>query len=158
MTKITEKVYSQALMLVLFVNGLIWLRSAWGKVTEGKFVGSLGGTLTKFAGNNPYHWYKQLLTDLAIPNSITIGNLIMWSELAVAILISGSALYLLANPKANIKMGSLFFGLGLIGGITLNTMFWLAAGWTSPSTDGLNLLMLDTQLIGLVVIIRASLR
>jgi len=47
---------------------------------------------------------------------------------------------------------------GLIGGITLNTMFWLAAGWTSPSTDGLNLLMLVTQLIGLVVIIRASLR
>lgn len=146
MTKEIKDIYYNAIYLIVLVNGLIWLRSSWGKLTEGKFVGGLAGTLTKFASNNPYPWFKNLLQTVAIPNASTIGLLIMFSEAFIAVALTGGALYYLFAKKINPTVG-LLFKLGLVGGSLLNLIFWLAAGWTSPSTDGLNLVMLATQSI-----------
>lgn len=143
-------------LFVLLVAGLIWLRSSLGKLTGNTFVDSLSKTLQKFASENPYPWYKDFLENVAIPNSKTFGLLTMWGEFFVAVAITGSVLYLLTAKKANLLPKKLLFA-GLLIGAFLNATFWLASGWTSPSTDSLNLLMMATELIGLVYLAKAKL-
>lgn len=137
-----------ALSLIVLADGLLWLQSAWGKVSGGKFVGALGETLGKFASNNPYPWYKQILVSTAIPNSIMVGNLVMWTELFSGLFLVGGSLYYLFSKKLN-HLVRLALIAGLIGTSGLNLMFYLAAGWTSPSTSSLNLLMLVLQVVTL---------
>ena len=146
---------NRLLQLLILVNGLIWLRSSYGKVTGGTFVGTLGETLGKFASKNPYPPVKDFLQNTAIPNSQMFGLLTMWGELLSALVITGGIIYLLASPKGN-KMVSSLVALGLIGGMFLNVIFWFAAGWTSPSTDSLNLLMFVMQFLGLVWVMQGQ--
>lgn len=143
------------LILLILVNGFLWLRSSLGKFPPEKFINNLGGTLQKFASNNPYSWYKEFLQNVAIPNSQTFGFLTFWGEFLVAISLVLGALYLLLNPKG-IKLVRPILISGLLGSMFLNLIFWLAAGWTSPSTDSLNLLMLIAGLIGLVYILKLA--
>lgn len=143
---------AKALKLIVLADGLLWLQSAWGKVSGGKFVGALGETLKKFASNNPYPWYKQILVSYSIPNSLLIGNLVMWTEFLAALALVGGSLYYLFSKKTNqiVRLGLI---LGLIGTSLLNVMFYLAAGWTSPSTSSVNLLMLVVQLTALLSLV-----
>lgn len=141
------------LLLILLVVDFIWLRSSFGKLTGGKFVGGLESVLTKFSSNNPYPFVKQFLQNIAVPNSVIFGILTMWGEIFVAVGLGISLIYLLSNPKRN-NLILLILLLSLLGGMFLNLVFWLSAGWTSPSTDGLNLLMFFTQLIGLTYIFK----
>lgn len=141
------------LSILLFV-GLIWSRSSFGKFTSGNFTDGLGVTLGRFADKNPYPWFKSFLQDIAIPNSQLFGQMVLWGELLVAVSLTSGTLYLLLRPRP--KCGIICLGLiaGLTGGALMNLFFWLATGYTSPSTDGLNLLMFATQLIGTLYIIR----
>lgn len=134
-------------LLMLLSVGFIWLRSSVGKFTGGTFVDTLAGTLGKFASNNPYAWYKNYLQIVAIPNAKTIGMVIMWSEFLAAISITGAILYLLFGSEKN-KIAQIILLIGLIGGMILNANFWLAAGWMSPSTESVNLLMFLIQGVG----------
>ncbi|MBI2019099.1 hypothetical protein HYS95_00330 [Candidatus Daviesbacteria bacterium] len=137
----------KSLLLIFLTIGFIWLRSGFGKLSSDAFPAALGETLQKFASKNPYPWYKTFLVKIAIPNSQVFGNLVMWGEVLVATSITLASLYLLfKKPTLPIKA---VLGLGLIGGAFLNIIFWLASGWTSPSTDSLNLVMLAVALIGL---------
>ena len=63
------------------------------------------------------------------------------------------ALYLIFQPKTKCKVTLWLLIVGLIGGAFLNLNFWLASGYTSPSSDGLNLLMLVTQVVGVLCIL-----
>lgn len=139
---------SRYLYLIFVGVGFIFLRSGYGKITEGKFVSTLGATLGKFASNNPYPPVKSFLEGFAIPNSVVFGNLTMWGEALVGLNLILLSLYLLFNNKAS-RATYLLLVVGLFFGTLLNLTFWLAAGWTSPSTDGLNLIMLIVQLVGL---------
>lgn len=150
-----DKIYRYGFRLVLLDLGFVWLRSSFGKITGGKFVETLGPTLTKFASNNPNTWYKDLLHNVMIPNSQFLGNLIMWGEFATAILITLPSLYLLFNKSTVMEK---FLLIGLLGGLVLNLNFWFASGWTSSSTESLNLLMLTVELIGLVIYAKALFR
>lgn len=141
------------LLFILFFDGLLWLRSSVGKLSSGNFPDELGVTLTKFASKNPYPWYKDFLQNIAIPNSKAFGLLTQWGELFVALSMTGITLYLLLGVKP-CKYTKPLLALGLFGGMFLNATFWLASGWTSSSTDGLNLLMFVTQLVGLVYLLR----
>lgn len=141
------------ILLILLANSLLWVRSSFGKVTEGKFVSGLGGTLTKFASNNPYPFVKDFLQSVAIPNSILFGNLTMWGEVLVAISTIIAVLYLLFQQKSN-NLIKLMLVVGLLGGIFLNLIFWSSAGWTSSSTESLNLLMMVVQFFGLIFALR----
>lgn len=134
-------------LLPLLMVGLVWLRSSFGKFTSGNFEGGLGKILEKFASNNPYPGVKEFLTQIAIPNSQTFAMLVLWGELLVALSVIMATLSLLFNWGKPQILAMLLLG-GLTGGMLLNLVFWLAAGWTSPSTDTVNLLMLAIQLLG----------
>lgn len=142
------------LLLILLANGFIWARSSYGKFVSGSFVDGLGATLGRFADKNPYPWFKSFLQGVAIPNASTFGQLVLWGEFLVAVSIVLGVLYLLVNPKAKCGLMCLGLTLGLFGGALMNLFFWLASGYTSPSTDGLNLLMFVTQVVGIFYILR----
>lgn len=142
------------LLAILLSVGLIWLRSSLGKFTSDNFVSGLGGTLSKVVDKNPHPWFQQFLTSIAIPNSQLFGSLVLWGELLTAItIILGSAM-LLIKLGTN-KLASLMLIAGLAGGLFLNITFWLAFGYTSPSTDSLNLLMALVEIIGIFSLRRA---
>lgn len=141
------------LLWVLLSLGLLWSKSSYGKFSSGTFVSNLGQTLTKAAANNPYPWFKQFLTDVAIPNSQLFGQLVLWGELLSAIAITGGSLILLFNPNVD-KLVILGLLAGLTGALLLNVVFWFGFGYTSPSTDSVNLLMAAIEVIGIVVLLR----
>ncbi len=141
------------LLLIFLSIGLLWLRSSFGKFTSGTFVNSLGATLTKTAEKNPYPWFKDFLTSVAIPNSQIFGQMVLWGEFLSSVAISVGAVLLLINPHPN-KFVSLVLIAGLAGGALLNIIFWLGFGYTSPSTESLNLLMAVVQIIGIVVLLK----
>lgn len=139
-------------LLVLLAVDFIWVRSSAGKIIGGKFVDSLGGILTKFASQNPYPWYKNFLTSIAIPNSTLLGTMIMVGEAFTAFsLLLGVGLILLNKIH---KLVIFLLTAGFVTGAVLNLNFWLASGWTSPSVDSLNLLMFLIQLLGIIYIVR----
>lgn len=145
-----DKFYRIGFNLVLLTLGLDWLRSSVGKITSGKFVAGLTPILNKFISNNPNSWYNDFVKNMVIPNSNLFGNLTMWGEFLSAISITFGSFYLLLNKKGNKRIELLLLS-GLIGGALLNLNFYLAAGWTSSSTESLNLLMFAIQAVAIVV-------
>ncbi len=140
------------LLTILLFDGLIWLRSSYGKLTTGNFPLELDKTLTKFASNNPYPWFKDFLLNQAIPQASNLGALIMYGEAITAVLVIVGSLGLFYNFRN--KLFKILLLLGLVGAFKLNLMFWLASGWTSPSSDSLNLLMLFIELVGIIFCIK----
>ena len=133
--------------------GLLWSKSSYGKLTGGTFVSGLDQTLSKVVDKNPYPFFKQFLTDVAIPNSVLFGNLTLWGEVLAAISITLGAILLLFKPSVN-KLVYLAVIGGLAGGLVLNVVFWFGFGWTSPSTDSLNLLMAVVEIIGIFFLLK----
>lgn len=135
------------MLLILLTIGFIWAKSSYGKITGGKFVQTLSQTLGKFASANPYPFFKQFLEQVAIPNSQIFGLLTIWGELFSALAIVTGTVLLVLGKKS--KLTKLLLVLGLISAAFLNAIFWFASGWTSSSTDSLNLLMflIETALI-----------
>ncbi len=149
----TDYFFKGFLAALLFI-GLIWARSGLGKIIEGKFVDSLGTVLTKTAKGNPYPWYKNFLETVAIPNSQLFAQLTMWGEFLTALSVTLGSIYLLFSKRKQ-KLGYLVLIAGLVGGMFLNLSFWLGFGYTSPSSDSLNLLMFFIELTGVVVFLKA---
>lgn len=144
---------SAKLLLVLFLSiGLLWAKSSYGKFASGNFVSTLGATLGKIVDKNPYPWFKEFLNFIAIPNSGLFGSMVMWGEFLAAVAIILGSLILLLNPKAN-PLIKLMVIAGLLGGVFLNIIFWLGFGYTSPSTDSLNVLMAVVQIIGILFLL-----
>lgn len=139
-------------LIILLAIGLLWAKSSYGKFVSGTFVSSLGTTLTKTADKNPYPWFKQFLVSTAIPNSQIFGLLTFWGEFLIAISITLGAMLLLLSPKPN-KFASGMLLLGLSGGAFLNINFWLGFGYSSPSTDSLNLLMAAVEITGIFYVL-----
>lgn len=143
------------LYLIFAVVGYVFLKSGFEKITGGKFVGSLSATLAKFAKDNPYGPVKAFLENIAIPNSYLFGVLTQWGEFLAGVNLVVLSLWMFFSPKTAerySKLMSLGFGTGLL----LNVVFWLAAGYTSPSTAGLNLVMGAVNLIGLITVVTGT--
>lgn len=147
-----SNIYIKGFLIIYLILGGIWLRSSIGKITGGKFVDSLGTTLTKIAQNNPYPWFKSFLQDMVISNSKIFGNLIMWGEVLTAAAIVLGSFYLLFFG-GNQKLGLIILILGLLGGMFLNAIFYLGFGYSNVSTESLNLLMFLVELVGVVVLL-----
>lgn len=135
-------------LLVLLAEGLLWLKSSYGKFSAGGFVENLVSTLIKFSANNPNSWYVNFLKTLAIPNATLIGMLVLYGELVVAVSLTLGSLVFLTQKKFDPVWRSIL-GVGLFGALILNLNFYFAAGWTSPSTESLNLLMATIDALGL---------
>jgi thiosulfate dehydrogenase [quinone] large subunit len=136
------------------IIGYEWLAAGWEKLSGGNFVAGINQTLTKFATlgtppkGNSNGWYVDFLKSTAIPNGELFANLVMYGQILVGIaLLGGGLLLMFANLG---KYAQPYFWLALIslvGGALMNLNFYLAAGWMSPSTSSVNLLMLLIQLV-----------
>lgn len=146
-----DKAY-RYLLLIIATVGFIWLRSGVGKLLQEKFISGMSSTLQKFAGSNPYPWYKQFLENVAIPNSEIFGQLTLWGEILTGLALVLLPLYCIFKPASR-TLALLLTG-GLIGGMLMNLNYWLAAGYMSPSTESVNLLMLAIEFIGLIYVLR----
>lgn len=123
----------------------IWLEGGWEKL-GGTFVQGLGSTLEKFASKNPYPAVSDFLLNTAMPNSVLFGNLVVYGELFAAVAIG---IYAVASMFGKKFSGMKYLGLAGFGsGALMSATFWLSAGWLSPSTAGLNLLMLVVEVVG----------
>lgn len=152
MPKEKETLQKHLIAILVFV-GLIWLRSSLQKLQSGNFISTLAPTLEKFASKNPYPWYKNLLQNVALANAQIFALLVLLGELFSALAITIATFALILNFE-NKKFFLILLILGLTSGLILNLNFYLASGWTSPSTDTLNLLMLAIQAIGLLYSLR----
>lgn len=119
------------LALIRIFVGYVWLTAAIEKITGGEFVAGMAKTLGFFASKNPIGWEKAFLTNVAIPNATVFGTLSMYGELLV-----GLALLL-----------GVFSEVGAIAGLLMSVNFYLAAGWTSASTETVNLVMAGVQVV-----------
>lgn len=143
-----NKEYSAKVLYFIFlIDGFIFLKSGYGKLMEGKFAGALAGTLGKSVDNNPYPIVKDFINSIAIPNAVLFATLTMWGEFLSGLSIVIASLYLWFVP-APIKAGYLVLLAGSFVGMFLNAVFWLSLGWTSASTDGLNMIMFVIELSG----------
>jgi len=125
-----------SVLLVRLFLAYEWINSGTGKVESifGNATAYFDGMSKVFgavwAKSNPYPFMVEFLTKTAAPNAATVVALIAVLEVLVGI--------------------SLLFGfltrLGALAGIVLNSIFYLAAGHTSPSTAGINLVMIGAQL------------
>lgn len=143
------------LLVIILSVGLILLRSSFDKFAGGTFVNSLGAILTKSAEKNPYPFFKDILTLVAIPNSQVFGLLVLWGEFLSGVVITLGAIILLLKPQVN-RLVKQMLVAGLAGGLFLNVNFWLGFGYTSPSADNLNLLMIVLEAVGLVVLTKGN--
>jgi len=113
------------LRLIGFFLGFQWFSAGIEKLLDPNFAGALPKTLGFFASQNPSGWMVSLINNYFIPQAGVFAVLVSWGET-----LGGLALML-----------GLLTNLALLGLIFLNSVFFLAAGWTGPSTLGLNLLM-----------------
>lgn len=128
-----------------------WLLSGWEKIHGGQFAAGIGKTLTRFEGGNPHTWYVDSVLRFAQAHPSVFAVLVQWGELFVGIgLVVAMAAYLLSTQAYAKKMARVLAMSALIGGVFMSLNFYFAAGWTSPSTGGLNALMFWMQIIVLL--------
>lgn len=147
--KIVEKLNWPVIIVSLGI-GWEWFNGGWGKISEGKFVEGLSKTLGFFASKNPNLWFKDFLTSFAVPNSLIVGNMVMFGELVAGLSLFAGVLFLFLKKGEFLKWSYYLLALGFGIGLVLNVMFWLAAGWTSPSTEGVNFVMAVVEVAGLI--------
>ena len=140
------------LVAVQIILAYEWMSAGWGKISSPKFVEGIVGTFDYFASQNPYLWYKSFLLNFATRNATLLAYLVEWGQVIIAIaLLTAGIAYLYAN-KISVKKTALKVSiLALIGGMLMNINFYFAAGWTSPSTHGINLIMFLIQAVLLYV-------
>jgi len=133
---------STAILLITGVLSYEWLHSAYSKFQPG-FIEGMPKTIGFFSLKNPHQFYVDFLKN-ADPQ--TLGNLTRFAELAVGAGLAIAALALLFKfgPR---KVLLAIATLAALGGAFLNLNFYLAAGHTSPSTEGINVVMGLIQLI-----------
>lgn len=146
------KMNSNPMFLTTLAVALVWIRSSYGKFTSDAFSKGFASTMEKFASKNPYPWYKDFLQNVVQKNSDTFSFLVLWGELLTALSITAGSILLIVGVKD--KKAVILLAGGLFGGMFLNAIFWLASGWTSPSSDSLNLLMFLVETVGLLYVLK----
>ena len=125
-----------ALLLIRLFLAFEWLNSGTGKIQSilanpsGYFGGLSKVFATVWTKGNPYPFMTDFLTNSAAPNASVYVTAIAITEVLVAL---------------SLLLG-LLSRLGAFGGIVMNAIFILAAGHTSPSTMGINVIMIGAQL------------
>jgi hypothetical protein len=123
-----------------------WLSGGWEKVHGGQFVLNIGKTLSRFENGNPHAWYVGSVLRIAKNHPVSFGMLVQWGELLVGIgLVTALILYVFGAWPWSKTSAGLIAVSALLGGVFMNLNFYFAAGWTSPSTSGLNVFMFWVQ-------------
>jgi len=125
-----------AILLMRLFLAYEWLNAGIGKIqgiqTGGSayFDGFSKVFVTVWAKSNPYPFMTDFLTNAVAPNAPTVVTTIAVLETLVGV----GLLIGMLTP------------LGALGGAVMNAIYYLAAGHTSPSTAGVNLMMIGAQL------------
>lgn len=134
-----------ALQVVL---GYEWLSAGWEKIYQGQFVPNIGKTFLRFGEGNPHEWYTTTLLQIAKNQPTVFGMFVQWGELLAGVgLLIAVALYGLGKHSSSKNLARYIALVSLLGGAFMNLNFYFAAGWSSSSTGGLNVLMLWIQII-----------
>ena len=123
-----------------------WLKSGLGKFTQPDFMNGVAKTMGMFAAKSPHRWYGDFLQSTVVPNAAYFGNLVRTTELLVGAVLVVAGFVWLKQRRMSFLMHTLLI-VALAAGALLNLNFYLAAGFTSPSTEGINLVMGLTQLV-----------
>lgn len=143
-----EQVRLVSLAGISVVLGYEWFVAGYEKIVGGEFASSLETTLGFFASKNPWPWVASFLNGFAADNAVLFGQLVQWGELAVGVgLILSIALFVYFGRADQKHVALVIAILALTFGALMNVVFYLTAGWTSPSTHGVNLVMFWTQII-----------
>lgn len=125
-----------SVLLIRLFLAYEWLNSGTGKMQSiladpaAYFAGLSKVFASVWAKSNPYPFMVDFLTNTAAPNASTFVTMIAITEVLVGL---------------SLLLG-LLTRIGASGGIIMNAIFYLAAGHTSPSTAGINLVMIGAQL------------
>lgn len=137
------------LVLIQWVLAYEWLHSGWGKWSGPGFMANISETLAGFIAKNPNTGYVAFLNRTAVPNAALFGNLIRIGELSIGIALLLSGVLLLYKKRLDPTVIWILV-LAFLAGVIMNLNFYFAAGWTSPSTAGINLVMgLISLILGL---------
>ncbi len=128
------------LVLIQFVLAFEWLHSGWGKWASPGFMDNIGKTLEGFAAKTPYKAYGTFLNNTAVSNADLFGNTIRLGEMGVGIALVVGGILLLSQKKLPSWAIALMV-IAFLGGALMNLNFFLASGWSSPSTWGVNMIM-----------------
>jgi thiosulfate dehydrogenase [quinone] large subunit len=129
-----------AILLVRLFLAYEWLNAGIAKIQGIQMGGSayFEGFSTVFASiwakSNPYPFMTDFLTNTAAPNAPTVVTTIAILEVLVGV---------------SLLLGILV-PVSAFGGVVMNAIYYLAAGHTSPSTAGVNLMMIGAQLAVIV--------
>ncbi len=143
-----EQLYLLGLVGVQVLLAHQWLMAGLEKISDPNFTSGMGVTISYFASKNPFVWYTTFLRGFVAENAATFGYLVEWSQVVVAVTLFISAI-MIVYTKQSILLRT-FFGatiVVLLAGAFMNANFYLAAGWTSPGTHGINVLMFWSQLL-----------
>jgi uncharacterized membrane protein YphA (DoxX/SURF4 family) len=127
--------------------GYQWFMGGYTKIMGGAFTSGLPATLERFASKNPHTWYVESLLAQAQNAPVAFGQLVQWGELLAGIGLVAAVILSSARSTASFqRLASWIAVPTLIGGLFMTANFFFAAGWTTPSTSGLNALLFWTQL------------
>lgn len=125
-----------------------WISGGIEKMTQGRFVSEIEKTLGRFESGNPHGWYVRSILRIAKNAPEIFGQLVQWGELFVGIGLIAAILWYGFGRDRQQSPWTRFIAIpALLGGMFMNINFYYAAGWTNPSTGGLNMLMFWAQLI-----------
>ncbi|MCK4443413.1 MAG: DoxX family protein [Thermoplasmata archaeon] len=120
--------------VLVFIVGVLWLHSAWEKLTDPGYIEGFGGTMFFFGMENPNPWYVDFLNGFVVPNAAAFAWAIVIAEVLVGLFL----------------VFGIFTNVGAIGGILMNVNFFFAASHLSPSTWSINLLLIGLQVVFLL--------
>ncbi len=150
------------LAAVQMVLAYEWYATGMEKLLAGDFIANMPKSLAAFAGNNPHLWYQNILNSYIVERAALFGYLVEWGEAFAGLgLVLGMAWYIFASSAKQKRMALILSIASLVGGALMNANFYFAAGWLSPSTHGVNLVMLWASLAliyGWISEYRASLK
>ncbi len=100
-----------------------------------KAAAAFANVFNGWAKGNPYPFMTSFLKDFAVPNAAAVFTLVAACETLIGV---AFLLGFLIRPAS-------------IGGVIMNTFFYFAAGYSSSSTAGVNLVMVGAQISTLLL-------
>ncbi len=132
------------LAAVQAILGWEWLVSGGNKLLSGTFPQGLADTLSEMFKDNSDGWYVSLLQHMVLPRSVFYGYLIEWTEVLIGIILLGSAVVLLSQPRRKgqpqyrlaLLYSSVAMFAALLGTFLTVNFHFLAGGGIIPWFDG----------------------
>jgi thiosulfate dehydrogenase (quinone) large subunit len=138
---------------IQLIIGWEWFVSGTNKVLSGNFPQSLLDTLNSGIQNNPNSWYITFLQKIVVPNSVSFGYLVEWTEVMVGLALLVGAIILVGKPRMRgdsqhaivIAVSVAVILLAAVGAFfTVNFHFWMGHGiipgiGAAPTDEGIDL-------------------